>query len=126
MPTINIELDGINCGIARRILEAGVKQALETLSEGLAVSYTCSRNATDYTGGYMAFGEVSSHTPVMTLVAGLYILCTLALLSALCYLYRRGASTRDFFYWGALALIVPFIGPIVTMIMYRFSARNDG
>lgn len=124
MPTIKIELTGINCGYVPRILKAGAEQVQASLSEGLAVNYTCSRSSTDFMGG--SIGEVSPGTPVMTGVAGLYIVCALALLAALYYLYRKDASARDVFYWGALALIVPFIGPIVTMIMYRITARNDG
>ena len=126
MPTIKIELTGINCGYAPRILEAGIERVQESLSEGLALNYTCSRNSTDFLGGSITVGKVSTDTPAMTSVAGLYIVCALVLLAALYYLYRRGASARDVFYWGALALIVPFLGPLVTLIFYRFAARNYG
>ncbi len=123
MPTIEIELTGMNCGHAPHILQAGVEQAQQSLSEGLAINYTCSRN-TGFMGG--SIGEVSADTPVMTGVAGLYIVCTLVLLAALYFLYRKGASERDVFYWGALALLVPFLGPLVVLIFYRFAARNNG
>ena len=126
MPTINIELTGISCGYARPILQAGARHAQDLLSEGLAVNYTCNRNSTDFMGGSIRVGGISSDTPVMTWVAGLYIFCALALLAALFYLYRRDASARDFFYWGGLSLTVPFLGPLITLILYRFTARNDG
>lgn len=126
MPTIEIELTGMNCGHAPRILEAGIKRVQESLSEGLALNYTCNRNSTDFTGGSITVGEVSPDISVMTGVAGLYILCVLALLATLYYLYIRGASARDVFYWGALSLIVPFLGPLVTFILYRFAVPNNG
>ena len=113
MPTIDIELTGINCGDARQILQAGAESAQQLLSEGFALDYICNRNATDFSGGSIQIGQVNLDMPVMTVVAGLYIVCALVLLAALYYLHRRGATTRDVFYWGALALIVPILGPLV-------------
>jgi len=126
MPTIKIELTGINCGDARQILRAGVEHVQQQLSEGLALNYRCNRNATDFSAGSVVFGQVDPEFPVMTGVAALYAVCALVLLAVLFYLYRRRASTRDVFYWGALALIVPFLGPLITIIFYRFAARNHG
>lgn len=126
MPTINIELTRINCGDARQILQDGAENVQRQLSEGLALNYRCNRNATDFSGGSISIGQVDAELPAMTIVAGLYIVCALVLMAALFYLYRKGVSPRDVFYWGALALIVLFLGPLITIIFYRFAARNNG
>ena len=126
VPTTNIEVTGINCHQARAIVSAGVDQLRSQFPADPSLIFDCIVNGriVDST----TYGNVDSSLvwDILVEVAGLYIICAIALFAAWYYLLRRGASARDFFYWGALALIVPFIGPIVTLIMYRFSARNDG
>ena len=35
-------------------------------------------------------------------------------------------ATHDVFYWGALALILPILGPQVTIVFHKLAARNNG
>ena len=126
VPTTSIEVTGINCHQASAIVSAGVDQLRSQFSADPSLIFDCIVNGQIVDS--ITFGNVDSSFvwDILVEVAGLYIICAIALFAAWYYLLWRGASARDFFYWGALALIVPFVGPIVTMIMYRFSARNDG
>jgi len=126
MPTTNIEVTGINCHQARAIVSAGVDHLRSQFLADPSLIFDCIVNGqiVDST----KYGNVDSSLvwDILVEVAGLYIICSIALFAAWYYLLRRGASARDFFYWGALALIVPILGPLVTIIFYRFSARNHG
>ena len=89
------------------------------------VYYSC--KAADLTAwGEFHPGFYSPEPFVLPEALGLYVLGVILFFIAWYYLYRKGASPRDVFYWGALALIVPILGPLVTIIFYRFATRNDG
>lgn len=126
VPTTRLEVTGINCHIARAIVNGGVDQLRSQFSDDLSLNFDCIVNGRIVNSTTYGIRDSSLGWEILVEVGGLYIICGTALFAAWYYLFRRGASARDFFYWGALALIVPFIGPIVTMIMYRFTARNDG
>ena len=90
------------------------------------VYYSC--KVADVTSAWGQFhpGVYSPGPSVWQEALGLFVVNALLLVAACFYLHRRGASPRDVFYWGALALIVPILGPLVTIIFYRFATRNDG
>lgn len=126
MPTTQIELTGISCHIAGRIIRAGVEQLGQLFSDGDVFTYNCIANDWNETAGSISFGQTYPHPPDWIGFVVIYALCVLALLTSLRYLRRSGASVRDFFYWGALALIVPVLGPLVVLFFYRVAARNNG
>lgn len=126
MPTTQIELTGISCHVARRIIDAGVDQLRQLFSDGDVFSYSCNANEWNETVGSISFGQTYPHPPDWIGFVVIYALCVLVLQASLQYLRHNGASVRDLFYWGALALIVPFLGPLVVLLFYRISARSNG
>lgn len=127
MPTIHIELSGLNCRIGSDIFDA----AFDVMSEALSavvdtVYYSCKVSDSTSSWGEFHPGLYSPEPFVWPEALGLYLLSLILFFIAWYNLYRKGASPRDVFYWGALALIVPILGPLVTIILYRFAARNDG
>ena len=126
MPTTQIELTGISCHKAARIISEGVDQVRHLFSDGDALNYHCIVNEWNSTSGTIAFGEISFRPLEGLGFLAIYVLSVIMLLAALKFLHRKGASPRDVFYWGALALLVPFLGPLVVLIFYRFAARNNG
>lgn len=126
VPTTNLAIKGLNCHQASAIVDMGVDQLRSQFSADQSLHFDCIVNGRIVDRATYGTGDSSLVWNILVEVAGLYIVCAIALFAAWYYLFRRGASARDVFYWGALALIVPFIGPIVTMLMYWFTRRNDG
>ena len=126
MPTTQIELTGISCHITGRIIDAGVDQVGQLFSDGDVFNYRCIANEWNSSGGSIAFEQTYFRPPEWMGFVVIYVFCVLMLLATFYYLRRRQASPRDVFYWGALALIVPVLGPLVVLLFYRFAARNDG
>ncbi len=126
MPTTHIELTGISCQIAGRILDAGVDQVRHLFADGDVLNYRCIANEWNTTSGSFAFGQASVEPPEWMGFVLVYVFCVLMLLVAFYHLKRRRASPRDVFYWGALAMLVPILGPLVTLVFYRFAAQNNG
>ncbi|MDE2856120.1 MAG: hypothetical protein OXN88_18255 [Chloroflexota bacterium] len=127
MPTIHIELSGLNCRIVENIFDAAFDELSYALSKVVdTVYYSCEAQGVTSAWGEFHPGIYSPRPSVWLEVLVLYVLSVIMLFAALYILWRKGASPRDVFYWGAFALIVPFLGPMVTLIFYRFAARNHG
>lgn len=60
----------------------------------------------------MLYGEPLIIDALIVVVAGL-------LLAAWIYMYRQGASARDFIFWGAIAYFIPVLGPIAVLVYFR-------
>ncbi len=127
MPTIHIKFSGLDCRIGEDIFNAAFDTMSYTLSEVVdAVYYSCEIAGVKSAWGEFHPGIYTPRPSIWQEVFGLVVLNTIILFAAWFYLYRRGACPRQIFYWGALALIVPFLGPLITVIFYRFAARNNG
>ena len=46
------------------------------------------------------------------------------LLAAWIYMYRQGASGRDFIFWGPIAYFIPVLGPIAVFVYFRHRSRQ--
>ena len=125
MPTISIELSGIDCLDAANIIRSGVDQVRHLFSDGDVINYMCTESWGGKKRGAIQI-EPDYWSPELLGVAEFYILCLFALLAAFYFLHRRRASTRDVFYWGALALIVPILGPLITIVFYGLATRQNG
>ena len=127
MPTIHIDLSGLNCRVVQSIFDAAFDELSYALSKVIdAVYYSCEVAGVKSAWGEFHPGIYSPRPSIWLEVFGLYVFGVILLFIAWYFLYSRRASTRDVFYWGALALIVPFLGPLITIIFYRFAARNHG
>ena len=127
MPTIHIELSGLNCRIVQHIFDAAFEKLSYELSKVVdAVYYSCEVGGVKSAWGEFHPGIYSPRPSVWIVVLGLFVLSVTMLFAAWCFLYRRRASSRDVFYWGALALIVPILGPLVTIFFYGMATRNNG
>ena len=65
----------------------------------------------------MLYGEPLIIDALIFVVAGL-------LLAAWIYMYRQGASGRDFIFWGAIAYFIPVLGPIAVFVYFRHRSRQ--
>lgn len=126
MPTINIESNDISCMAASEFIRAGADQLRHLFTDGDSINHTCTNIMGGLQSGSIYFGQDYHRQPEWMGFVVIYALCVLMLLAAFYFLHRKGASPRDVFYWGALSLIVPILGPLVTVVFCGLAARNNG
>lgn len=122
MPEIRFQIITDNCDVVGRIIEAGIDDTLPAVS---SLEWTCIETAPDAAGGLHSgmVGFAPSFVAIeLTMLAGLlsFVLIPLAWIA----LYRRGAPARDLLFWGALAVVIPLLGPLVALLFYRGPIRR--
>ena len=145
MPETILNVTTENCRFVGEIIDAGVNQFVEKLSDAnILINWACIENGDVLHNGSRASGAYSASNlngwqsippidlakltvryDIVEAVAPLAVPLAFVLLPiAWIYLYRRGASTREMLFWGAIAAALPILGPLVTMIFYRRPADN--
>ena len=129
MPELNFEVIANSCDIAGQIVEAGLEYYAGYFPD---VKYACIENSEVVVAGiveanldnyyhwyYKPMAELVRLDLPFDLVSGTLPLAMLLIPIVWIYLYRRGTSTRDMLFWGAIAVAIPILGPLAALVFHR-------
>ncbi len=145
MPETILNVVTDNCAFVAEIVDAGINQFVAKLSDAnMRINWSCIENgAVLHNGSYGAGANAASNSngwssippidlakltvryDIVEAVAPLAGPLALILLPITWIaLYRRGAPARDMLFWGAIAVVIPVLGPLATFIFYRRPVDN--